>query len=783
MTTRLEAARRALPARLAERTRWIGPAGDAPRFVLYWMRTAVRAHENPALDAAACLAAALDAPLFVYHAVSERYPYASDRHHTFLLEGARDVAAQLAARGVGYALHVERPGHRGPHLRALAADAGLVVTEDLPVPPLAGWTAALARRAEVPVALVDTACVVPMRLTSRPARAFEHRRATAALREARLRDPYEDAPIVGPRFVPPLPFEPVDLGARTIAPLVAECDIDHTVGPVSHTPGGTAAGMARWRRFLDGPIQRYAYDRNDALLDGTSRMSAYLHMGFVSPFRLAREAAALDGEGPDKFLDELLVWREIAHSFCFHTPELGSLEALPAWARATLEAHAHDERRAVDREALARGRTGEPLWDAAQTSLLRHGELHNNVRMTWGKALLDWTRDPAAALEALIDLNHRYALDGRDPASYGGLLWCLGLFDRPFEPEAPVRGTLRPRPPRQHAKRLDVAAYRAKVTRPAVRRGPVAVIGAGIAGLTCARALHDHGVEVIVFDKGRRVGGRLNTRREDGHAYDHGAQFVTAKDPRLVRLARAWLERGVLARWEFRERDGAEEQTTRRLVGAGSMRRLAEHLAEDLDVRCGVRVAPLTPGGPLQDEGGEPLGRFDAVVVTAPLTQASALLAAYPALGARLAEGRHAPCWATMVTFAERLDTDLDAIRGAGPIAWAARDSSKPGRPGGERWVIHRSVAESARTLEHDAEEVATRSIADLVAALGVDAPEILHRRAHRWRYARVERALGAPCLFDPDSSIAVAGDGLLGPRVEAAFLSGAAAAGRLLGG
>ena len=110
---------------------------------------------------------------------------------------------------------------------------------------------------------------------------------------------------------------------------------------------------------------------------------------------------------------------------------------------------------------MARANTGDPLWDAAQKSLLIHGELHNNLRMTWGKAILQWTRSPEEALQMMIDLNHRYALDGSDPNSYGGILWCLGLFDRPFQPEQPVIGTLRPRSTRSHAARLDLRKYTA----------------------------------------------------------------------------------------------------------------------------------------------------------------------------------------------------------------------------------------------------------------------------------------------------------------------------------
>ena len=176
--------------------------------------------------------------------------------------------------------------------------------------------------------------------------------------------------------------------------------------------------------------------------------------------RIAREAAETGGKGAEKFLDELVIWRELAHNLCFYRHGLvESLAVLPSWARATLVAHPQDPRERRSREALARGRTGDRLWDLAQASLMRHGELHNNVRMTWGKAILDWTEGREQALAVLIDLNHRFALNGSDPNSYGGLLWCLGLFDWPFPPEKPVLGIVRPRSTASHAKRLDLERY------------------------------------------------------------------------------------------------------------------------------------------------------------------------------------------------------------------------------------------------------------------------------------------------------------------------------------
>ena len=179
-------------------------------------------------------------------------------------------------------------------------------------------------------------------------------------------------------------------------------------------------------------------------------MSAYLHYGNVSPFRIAKEAARR-GPGGQKYLDELLIWRELAYHWCAFTKNPHSLDALPKWAQRTLEEERTTLRlKNYSWETLSRGQTDDPLWNACQQSLLRQGELHNNLRMTWGKQLIEWTSGPEECLRYLIDLNHRYALDGRDPSSYGGLLWCLGLFDSPKNPSGqsgarfeagPVNGT------------------------------------------------------------------------------------------------------------------------------------------------------------------------------------------------------------------------------------------------------------------------------------------------------------------------------------------------------
>jgi predicted NAD/FAD-dependent oxidoreductase len=722
----------------------------------------------------------------------------------------RTIAITPSSRDIPYALHVERPLHRGPHLRTLAARALAVVTEDFPLDPLRGWALALAEHALV--AAVDTACVVPMKCVGRAYdRAFAFERATKAARAARVDTPWVD---VEPAFAmvrPELPFEPVDAETMDIPALVAAATIDHSVGPVAHTRGGSVAGYARFAAFVAGALVDYHRTRNDPLAPeghGVSRMSAYLHYGHVSPMRIARVAAAVGGRGGDKYLNELLTWRELAYAFATFSPALDTLAALPEWARVSLLSHVSDPRPMMPSwEALARGRTGDALWDAAQTSLRVHAELHNNVRMTWGKALIEWTDDPANALATLIDLNHRYALDGRDPASYGGILWCLGQFDRPFPPDRPILGTVRPRPTSQHAHRLNVPEYERRCATPACGRPPrVVVVGAGLSGLACARTLADHGWTVTVLDKGRRPGGRATSRGDGDLAFDHGAQFFTARGEWLERHVASWEQDGVVARWTPRlvQTGGARpRRASTWWVGTPSMGTLAAHLAKGLDVRQQLQVAGL---GRADDgtwsilatglDGSSVPGIVaDALVVTLPSAQTALLLGAVHGEFSRVASSAtQTPCWAVMLTARGMGDLGGDVFEdGDGPVAWATREASKPGRAGAgpahsteageERWLLHASASWSEAHL-NDAPEVVARTLAEVFFhEHGVsNRAAVLRVRAHRWRYAQGHLPEARGALFDPGARLAVCGDWVNGSRVEGALTSGIAAAGRLLG-
>jgi predicted NAD/FAD-dependent oxidoreductase len=317
---------------------------------------------------------------------------------------------------------------------------------------------------------------------------------------------------------------------------------------------------------------------------------------------------------------------------------------------------------------------------------------------------------------------------------------------------------------------------------------PVLVIGAGLAGLACARGLAAPGLDVLVVDKARGPGGRLSTRRSAEHAFDHGAQYFRLRDASLTSLLASLLAAGVVAPWRTRLvtlRDGIShprDDGATRYVGVPGMSAVARALGATLPVTYGSAVTSLTRGPDgwtaTTDAGAALPGRFAAVVVATPAAQAVPLLAAAPALARRVAAVEVDPCWATMVAFAAPLALAFDAafVEG-GPLGWIARNSSKPERPPGDAWVLHASPQWSSLHMEDTPDVVAAALLAAFAAATAHPHPAPTHVAAHRWRYARTRTPLGAAFLYDTQLGLAVCGDWCLGATVECALLSGAALA------
>jgi predicted NAD/FAD-dependent oxidoreductase len=317
-----------------------------------------------------------------------------------------------------------------------------------------------------------------------------------------------------------------------------------------------------------------------------------------------------------------------------------------------------------------------------------------------------------------------------------------------------------------------------------------AIVGAGIAGMSAARMLVEHGHDVTVFEKSRGAGGRAARRRRDGFEFDHGAQYFTARSRVFRDHVNAWQQEGVVEEWSGKVVSlGTNEKRspTVRYVGVPGMSSVARSMGRGVKMYCGHRVDSVvrgTAGWTLHFEGGNAAGPFENLLLTMPAPQASALLStACTPLAERCDAVRMSPCWATMLVFQTRLDVDFDAafVETPGPLRWLARNSSKPRRPAGETWVIHARPDWTLENLERSPEaivECMTKALDDVVETR----VQPLLSIAHRWRHALVERPLGESCLYDDERRIGAAGDWCLGPRIECAFHSGMSAAARIVG-
>ena len=320
------------------------------------------------------------------------------------------------------------------------------------------------------------------------------------------------------------------------------------------------------------------------------------------------------------------------------------------------------------------------------------------------------------------------------------------------------------------------------------------MVGTGLSGLACARTLADHGASVQVFEKSRGLGGRMATRRIEGvGSFDHGAQYFTARDKRFQRYVQSWQEDQIVQTWEGRIvslRQGqveAEKSAVQRYVASPGMSSLGQHLASDLLVEFDTRVESVCRKDEkwsASDENGNNLGQFDFVVLAVPSHQASDLLSDAPNLKTQAAQVTMRGCWGLMLGFEDRLELDFDgAFVQDSPLAWIAKNSSKPGcESQNETWMVHANADWSMEHYETPESEVSEQLMAEFKAATALSDLRPIHVSTKRWRYAQPVNPHPDSCLFDEMLRIGACGDWCGGPRVEGAFLSGMAIAGRIMG-
>ncbi|MCG6926300.1 MAG: deoxyribodipyrimidine photolyase [Acidobacteria bacterium] len=466
------------------------PTAGERDYVLYWIQAYRRLERNHALDYALWCAERLDRPLVVYEGLRLDYPWASRRLHRFILEGMAANAARAKEHGLNYWPFVEEKRGEGRGLlRKLSERAALVVTDDFPCFIVPGQSRALARKVDVPVLAVDSSSIVPLSLLGSPVSAAAHLRPRIhkAFAEAWLHRAAAE-PEVSRAAARPVsaPFDRWS-GADDPAAFVDALPLEGTVPPVEGMPGGTGAARARLGTFLEHRLRGYAERRSEPRPPDeghASGLSPYLHFGHISIEEVAEKVLATTGDWTpeelrihnrgkregffsddadvNSFLDEALTWRDVGlHWHRSRRADAASLEtALPSWVLETLGAHAGDERpHLYSADELEAGQTHDELWNAAQRELVATGTIHNYLRMLWGKKVLEWSPSPVEAYRILEHLNNKYALDGRDPNSYTGILWCFGLFDRPWAPDRKIFGRIRYMSSANTARKFRLSPY------------------------------------------------------------------------------------------------------------------------------------------------------------------------------------------------------------------------------------------------------------------------------------------------------------------------------------
>ena len=275
-------------------------------------------------------------------------------------------------------------------------------------------------------------------------------------------------------------WEPTNFTDINIPELVSELPVDKSV-KASNITGGYKAAKERMDNFLENSFNDYSERRSHPSEDVGSGLSPYFHFGNLSSYEVFKKIVEMEGWSEDKtnekkvgnrrewwgmsenaegFLDQLITWREVGFHTCVYKSNYDQYESLPEWALETLEEHSKDEREHIySFEELENSKTHDEIWNAAQKQLKEEGIIQNYLRMLWGKKILEWTEHPKTALNYMIQLNNKYALDGRDPNSYSGIFWTLGRYDRAWGPERPIFGKIRYMTSDSTAKKFNLSGY------------------------------------------------------------------------------------------------------------------------------------------------------------------------------------------------------------------------------------------------------------------------------------------------------------------------------------
>lgn len=437
-----------------------GVFGNGP--VVYVCDREMRAESNRGLFFAGELANDRKAPLVVAGVSDTSWSFGNFRHLVSEAGSLSDMEASLKERGVPlFPFFGDRAVERAESFVRETGPAALVF-DFSPLAPQLYLRKRLAAAAGVPAFEVDARCAVPARTVSDKAeigaRTLRPKfwRAFAPVTAEDVRR-FESFPDVEVPYAGPTP--------ESVADTLANAECDRSVAPVEGFVSGEDEARRLLSEFVSRRLPGYAEKRNDPNSGASSGLSPYFRNGNLSPEEtvFAVRNSAASQEDQESFLEECLIRRELSENYCLHNPRYAEFAGAPAWALDTLEKHASDRREFLYSEAeFESASTHDDLWNACQRELLKTGKIASYLRMYWAKKILEWSASPTEAHRIALRLNDRYAIDGRSPNGYVGVLWAVaGLHDRPWF-ERDVYGIVRYMNRSGCERKFDVPAYVAK---------------------------------------------------------------------------------------------------------------------------------------------------------------------------------------------------------------------------------------------------------------------------------------------------------------------------------
>jgi deoxyribodipyrimidine photo-lyase len=434
---------------------------DENDYITYWMQASQRVNYNHALYKAITLSNEINKPLILCFVITDDFPEANARHYYFMLEGILEVKKSLKKMSIPLII---RKGNIEKNIVDISQNSCCLITDRGYLTVQKKWRKNIAKGINCQMIQVESDVVVPVEMASN-----KEEYAAYTLRK-KISPQIEDYlnPFTLPSLVNKIKDKDLEIKSvkvDNIEKFINTLNIDQSIKKTEHFKGGYSNARNLLDDFIENKLSHYSENSNDPSKNIASHMSPYLHFGQISPIEIAFEIKNSQKNGQEDYLEQLIVRRELAINFIYYNENYNkSLDSfLHDWVLKTMDEHIDDRREYIySVDAFETASTHDPYWNAAQMELIKTGDMHNYMRMYWGKKVIEWSNSYQEAFNTLVYLNNKYALDGRDPNSFTGIAWCFGKHDRAWT-ERPVFGKLRYMNANGLQRKFDIDAYVKKI--------------------------------------------------------------------------------------------------------------------------------------------------------------------------------------------------------------------------------------------------------------------------------------------------------------------------------